>query len=164
MKSNIKRVLSLFIACFIIFTIPVQASRDNYSSHKVKVQEYTEKLNRMQKNVFVFASRVLFDQNESSQESNAKSIKSGCNHLDIMAKEINAQIGVDENNLEFDEEYLLLINAINYIKSSLYALNALNIQKMPVEKMETIDRYSNFRLYADSTIELVNRLVEQKYK
>lgn len=159
MKSKIKVLLTLLLAGILIIQIPLQAGEMASNQHVEMINNYVDKLTLIQRRIFTLAPKIIFDGEGASEQENANGLKILTDTLDTIDKELGGSLSPDTDENFSDRDILLLLNAINYMKSSLFELKLLNTQTAISEKMTTLERYFNFRIYANNSIGLVSRLV-----
>lgn len=162
MKSKIKVLLTLLLAGILMVQIPIQAVGMESAEHVQMINKYVDTLTLIQKRIFTLAPKIIFDGVGTSKEENTNGLKILTDTLDSIDKELGDQIGSSTDENFSDRDVLLLLNAVNYMKSSLFELKLLNTQSAISEKMTTLERYFNFRIYANNSIGLVSRLVNNQ--
>lgn len=162
MKSKIKVVLTMLLAVMLLIRVPIQASEMASAEHITAIEKYIDALNLIQGRIFTLAPRIIFDGEGTSKEANDNEIKILSDVLNTVRKELVDQVGNTTSEGFSERDILLLLNAVNYMRSSLHELKLLNTQTAVSEKMTTLERYFNFRIYATNSIGLVNKLVLSK--
>lgn len=160
MKSTIQKIF-LTIAIIYCISNPVQSMATMNNAHKENVQAYIEELNILQNQIFSLAQKVVFEQ-EVNMSYVKDTVKNLNKYLDTLRGKIDSDLIKDssiENSLYMNRDLLMLDNTINYMKSALSELSYLVNQTSGAEKIITLERYFNFKIYAGNTLKFTKNLI-----
>lgn len=139
-----KSLLILLLSSIFLFTTPTQAASMPNIKHREMINGYIDQLNLIQNQVFTVAQKILF-----SSTTSPSSVTDDLNRISTSINAVNRSMYNYVDSLADDtpekRDILLLLNAVNYIKSSLYELNLLATQPSPPDKLTTLERYFNYR-------------------
>jgi len=159
MKS--KPLFIIFISLIIMCNVPLQATTFTNTTHQQILKNNIDNLTLVQNQIFTLAQKIFFPTStvDSSIENDLARIN---NSIDDVNKSLYSYSTKLSDNSSEKRDAFLLINAANYIKSSVYELSSLATQASPSEKMLTLERYFNYRVYASNSIRLVANLLSSK--
>ncbi|MDA3730048.1 hypothetical protein PBV87_00785 [Niameybacter massiliensis] len=161
MKKNLKKYTLLILSFSILFNLHVLANSTLTSKQESEINAYTTELDLIQKNIYTLAQTTVFSNtNDLSifQNTLSRLEKS----LDIISDNISSSLDNLTHDTVFYRDLLLLTNAVNYIKASLYELNLITTQSSSSEKLTTLQRFFNFRVYANNSLRFLNSLQSDK--
>lgn len=159
MKS--KLLFMLFMSFILLSHAPLEASNFSNITHQEIINTNIDQLTLIQNQIFALAQKILFSSiaGDSSSKNDTARINSS---IDEVSKSLYNYASKLSDDSSEKRDTFLLINAANYIKSSLYELNSLAAQDSPPEKITTLERYFNYRVYATNTIKLVANLLSRE--
>lgn len=146
-----KSYLLIFIASTLIFTSSLFATDTTNAIYKQTVTTYIEQLSVLQNQIFTLAQKATFSSANSDSTFNSE--------LDAMYSTLDQIYGsmtIYYNSLPAKSierrNLLILFNAINLLRGSLFQFDELSNTESSLEKMILLENYFGFKIEANDTI------------
>ena len=159
-KMKFKSYVLMFMASILVFTSSLSATTIKDDTYKKTISNYIEELSILQNQIFALAHKATFSSSSSSSSFNTEldAIYNNLNKIyESMTVYYNALSprSIERRNL------LVLFNAVNLLRGSLFQLDKLNDTQSSLEKMTILENYFGFKLEANNTINNVRSLLSQ---
>lgn len=151
-SSNKKSFIPLLLTLTILFTsFPLIASNTSISSHDQTIQKFIDDIQLLQNQVFTLAQSAFENSPEykSTIKNEIKLINTNIQSLD---NEILAYLSTLPSISSENSDTLLVQNALNLVKNSLYQIDLLSNSTTSLERFLILQEFFRLRVNAAETL------------
>lgn len=151
--------ISLLLVSAILFTsFPVRASSTTLSSHDQTIEKFINDIELLQNQVFTLAQAAF--QKPPEYKSTAKDdIKRINTRIQSLNKEILSYLSKYPSISSENSDILLVQNALNLVKNSLYQIDLLTDASSSIEQFLILQEFFRLRVNAAETLAGLKNLI-----
>ena len=150
----------MFMASILVFTSSLSATTINDNTYKNTISNYIEQLSVLQNQIFALAHKATFSSSNSNSSFNTE-LDTVYNNLNKIYESMTIYYNALPPRSIERRNLLVLFNAVNLLRGSLFQLDKLNDTQSSLEKMTILENYFGFKLEANNTINTVRSLLSQ---